>query len=95
MAEDYRSGLKIIKGKRQMRVGPDKPSRRRSLVVVFAAFSFPFRAHRSLGSKHTETNPATQRCNPASELFRLERVPVEGGAELITIHARLNGIGAR
>jgi hypothetical protein len=27
-----------------------------------------------------------------SELFRLERVPVAGGAELITIHARLDGI---
>lgn len=26
------------------------------------------------------------------EMFRLERVPVDGGAELITIHARLDGI---
>lgn len=30
--------------------------------------------------------------NDSAQLFRLERVPVEGGAELITIHARLDGI---
>jgi hypothetical protein len=28
----------------------------------------------------------------SAEIFRLERVPVSGGAELITIHARLDGI---
>lgn len=30
----------------------------------------------------------------AQDIFRLERVPVEGGAELITIHARLDGLEA-
>lgn len=29
---------------------------------------------------------------PPDQIFRLERVPLEGGAELITIHARLDGI---
>ncbi|MGH9967606.1 MAG: hypothetical protein ACREBG_07195 [Pyrinomonadaceae bacterium] len=29
---------------------------------------------------------------PGANLFRLERVPVEGGAELVTIHARLHGL---
>jgi hypothetical protein len=33
-------------------------------------------------------NPATT----SAEIFRLERVPVDGGAELITIHAKLDGI---
>ena len=28
----------------------------------------------------------------SQQLFRLERVPIEGGAELITIHARLDGL---
>ncbi|HET6891416.1 MAG TPA: hypothetical protein VFH31_09960 [Pyrinomonadaceae bacterium] len=28
----------------------------------------------------------------ASEILRLERIPVAGGAELITIHARLKGL---
>ena len=30
--------------------------------------------------------------SPAPSLFRLERVPVTGGAELITIHARMEGL---
>lgn len=30
--------------------------------------------------------------NPSTEIFRLESLPVSGGAELITIHARLNGL---
>jgi hypothetical protein len=37
----------------------------------------------------SQAAPATA---SASDIFRLERVPVQGGAELITIHARLNGI---
>lgn len=35
------------------------------------------------------SKPAT---TPADEIFRFERVPVAGGAELITIHARLDGL---
>lgn len=36
--------------------------------------------------------PAENKPNNDEQLFRLERVPVEGGAELITVHARLDGI---
>ena len=36
--------------------------------------------------------PIEVRPSGNSQLFRLERVPVAGGAELITIHARLDGI---
>src|SRR5688500_14574464 len=39
-------------------------------------------------SAQTPTPPT----NNATELFRLERTPVDGGAELITIHGRLDGI---
>jgi hypothetical protein len=35
-----------------------------------------------------ETNPATL----LSQIMRLERIEVEGGAELITVHARLDGL---
>jgi hypothetical protein len=38
-----------------------------------------------------EASPAV--ASPA-EIFRLERVPVSGGAELITIHAKLDGVDA-
>jgi hypothetical protein len=40
---------------------------------------------------HAQSEPKPHTTVPA-EIFRLERVPVEGGAELITIHARLSGI---
>ncbi|HKY30557.1 MAG TPA: hypothetical protein VJM12_21680 [Pyrinomonadaceae bacterium] len=30
--------------------------------------------------------------NPTNEILRLERIPIAGGAELITIHARLEGL---
>lgn len=39
---------------------------------------------------HVQATPAQS----AEDIFRLERVPVEGGAELITIHARLDGLEA-
>lgn len=35
---------------------------------------------------------ATPNSNASNNLFRLERVPVAGGAELITIHARMEGL---
>ena len=39
-----------------------------------------------------DSSPVLNRLNDNQQLFRLERVPVAGGAELITIHARLDGI---
>lgn len=75
-----------------MRVCPDTASRRWLSVSVFlllfclcAPTSFLVR------SAHAQdrSSPAT---TSADEIFRLERVPVDGGAELITIHARMDGI---
>ena len=39
-----------------------------------------------------DSGSALNKLNDSRQLFRLERVPVAGGAELITIHARLDGI---
>jgi hypothetical protein len=44
----------------------------------------------STGQPIDSTPAASER--ESEQLFRLERVPIEGGAELITIHARLDGL---
>src|SRR6266498_2423756 len=75
-----------------MRLRPDRASRRKTRVLVFLLFVsvfapvsfFPRRV-----SAQSQTEPAG---TGADKIFRLERVPVEGGAELITIHARLEGL---
>lgn len=75
-----------------MRLRPDRASRRKTRVLVFLLFVpvfapvsfFPLRV-----SAQSQTEPAG---TGVDQIFRLERVPVDGGAELITIHARLDGI---
>jgi len=56
------------------------------LLSVFISNSFLTQTAQAQGESKTNS-PAT-----AAEIFRLERVPIDGGAELITIHARLDGI---
>ena len=63
------------------------------LLVISPIFSTISRAEGSDGpspssSQVSETNPATL----LAQIMRLERIPVEGGAELITVHARLDGL---
>lgn len=84
--------MKIIKGDLKLRVPADRASRPRLsvsvfllLVSVFAPTLFPIRGAQA----QNQSSPAT---TSADEIFRLERVPVDGGAELITILARLDGI---
>jgi hypothetical protein len=76
-----------------MRVCPDKASRRRLSVFILLLFfcvgTFPTFLSPRANAQTPQTPPTT---SSADEIFRLERVPVEGGAELITIHARLDGI---
>jgi len=75
-----------------MRLCPDRASGRRTSVLVFFLFIslfspisfFPRSAHAQSQTKSAGT--------AVDQIFRLERVPVDGGAELITIHARLDGI---
>jgi hypothetical protein len=83
--------LIINKGHRKMGLRPDKVQRLTTRVLIFllavclATTSFQRSAALSQNVASTATTPAEQ-------LFRLERTPVEGGAELITIHAKLDGI---
>ncbi len=75
-----------------MRVSPDRASRPKASVLVSLLFVSLFAPSSLLtrnASAQSQVQPAT---SPTDEIFRLERVPVDGGAELITIRARLDGI---
>jgi hypothetical protein len=77
-----------------MPLGPHNPQRSKIrilvLLLVVSLFSnVALLPVRTLGQSAPATPTAT---TPNEDLFRLERTPVEGGAELITIHGRLDGI---
>jgi hypothetical protein len=78
-----------------MRLCPGRISRRHirvfvSLLLVSLLTPTAFLTQTTCAQGEAKTkSPAS-----APEIFRLERVPIEGGAELITIHARLDGIGS-
>ena len=83
--------MKGIKASRLMRVVPDRPSRLFNAVIALAlllSLSVPT----VVFAQNPVNQASTPSATPASEFFRLERVPVEGGAELITIHGKLEGI---
>ncbi len=71
-----------------MRARPDRLSRSFLSAVVCFLLLLSFTPLR-LFAQTVQTSEATP---SPKEIFRLERVPVEGGAELITILARLDGI---
>ena len=77
-----------------MRLGPDRVSGRRTSVLVFVLLVSLFPPY----SFFPRSTYAQSQIKPASprldQIFRLERVPVTGGAELITIQARLDGLDA-
>jgi hypothetical protein len=68
------------------------------LGCVVLAFLFlispnaPLLSHAQTVSEPGNQTQPTAVLNALPEIFRLERLPVSGGAELITIHARLNGL---
>lgn len=66
--------------------------RRKSWVLIFLFIISFVPVHLSLEPKVNAQNPAIASESPSSNIFRLERVPVEGGGELITIHAKLSGL---
>lgn len=77
-----------------MRLRPDRISRRRASVLVsllFVSLLTPTSFFTPNACGQGESKPEA---NPIAEIFRLERVPIDGGAELITIHARLDGIAS-
>jgi hypothetical protein len=63
------------------------------LIVVLFLLFFSFTSAVGISQEvlpHAEGSQSTQ----AAQIFRLERAPVAGGAELVTIHARLDGLEA-
>lgn len=67
---------------------------RSSLVIAFLLVVSPLLATAGRANGPTGT-PAPDETNPAvalSHIMRLERVEVPGGAELITVHAKLSGL---
>lgn len=69
---------------------PDVPRfKTRALVLLIVASLLTIAPLSLIPTKAQTPTPAT---NSATELFKLERTPVEGGAELITIHGKLDGI---
>lgn len=81
-----------------MRICPDKVSRPRarvSLSILLVSLLVPnsFFAQDARPPAQPSDQP-TPTANSSAEIFRLERVPVAGGAELITIQAKLDGIQA-
>jgi hypothetical protein len=82
-----------------MRICPDKSSPRKaktlvSLLLIFLLISAlsPSLSVAQDASHESHPRPASI---SADDLFRLDRVPIAGGAELITIQARLDGIEPR
>ena len=77
-----------------MRICPDRSSRRASVLVFILLLSL-LTSPVLLAQNHQAESPI-ERSQPATDisqdLFRLERIPVQGGAELITIKAKLDGI---
>jgi hypothetical protein len=79
-----------------MRICPDRSSPRTSVLVFVLLVSFLIPSFVLAQDVRAQDQPQQDQQDPATsstnEIFRLGRVPVEGGAELITIHARLDGI---
>jgi hypothetical protein len=82
--------LKSIKACWQLRVCPDTSSRPKASVLISLLLVSLLTPNYLLAQDAQPKQPEPVR--PAEDIFRLERVPVDGGAELITIRARLDGL---
>ena len=70
---------------------PKRAQRRKTLTLVFLVAVSLIPARPLLQRPVQAQTPSTT-APATSDVFRLERVPVAGGAELITIHAKLSGL---
>jgi hypothetical protein len=85
--------LKTIKDYR-MSLSDRGPRRKTWLVFLsFLVLLSPARELPSLAqTTNQQTNNSVSQTEPKNQIFRLDRLPVEGGAELITLRARLDGL---
>jgi hypothetical protein len=84
--------LKTTKSHRKMHLCLDRASGSKTSVLIFLlliALVAPISFLPQTARGQSQSKPAE---SPADQIFRLERVPVQGGTELITIQARLDGI---
>jgi len=69
---------------------------RRSTQLRILFFSLFFLSSSAVFISRGQSLPAQDVAPPpssvASDIFRIEKLPVDGGAELITLHARLDGL---
>lgn len=72
--------------------GPRSKSHLGCLLLSLVFILSPTAQLISRGQTGVVQNQPSSSPNPPSELFRLEKLPIAGGAELITIHARLDGL---
>jgi hypothetical protein len=75
---------------------PDRSSQRASVLVFLLLISLltpsSLLAQDAHPQEQSQSDQLKATTTNSEEIFRLERVPIQGGAELITIHARLDGI---
>lgn len=83
--------MKTINGYRKMPLSP-KVSRRKRSVFVSLLLAISIISSSFFTSTVFAQGEATKTAPSAADIFRLERVLIKGGAELITIHARLDGL---
>lgn len=78
-----------------MRISPNRASRRRTTLLSLLLLLFFLAAPTSLLTQNISAQSQTKStATDAEQIFRLERVPIEGGAELITIRAKLDGVSS-
>lgn len=83
--------MRSIKVLRKPRPWPDRIQRRRTRVLVSIVLASLVTPTAFLRQDVRAQGEATSNTAPVADIFRLERVQVDGGAELLTIRARLEG----
>ena len=83
--------MKIIKACRNVRYCPNGSARSKATVLV-SILLFTLLTPTLVWCQEPRVPNRLAAAAKPGDIFRIERVPVDGGAELITIHARLDGI---
>ncbi len=70
------------------------PKRRQPFLIFSLLVLFLLITQTSANAQDAAPSQASGDTASPASMFRLERVPIKGGAELLTIHARLDGLDA-